>query len=165
MSAIPKKKLCWNCEGNVSHNIDNCPYCGVYLHAAEEESEDLWNPPYRLVSSNAKEEELLNPLYQSDSERDGQEDGQSSDFKEASNETDDQQEIGTSFGALMQDMKRDMLPLFLLVAGSMFFVFGIMLLLFSEDGLLTLRWNASLWPFFLGGSTALFFFGYRRLGE
>jgi hypothetical protein len=59
MSAVPKKKLCWNCEGNVSREIDNCPYCGVYLHAAELEENSSWNPSY-----HSKKEEIPSPLYQ-----------------------------------------------------------------------------------------------------
>lgn len=35
MSAIPKRKLCWHCEGGVALEEDNCPYCGVYLHPEE----------------------------------------------------------------------------------------------------------------------------------
>lgn len=33
MSALPKKKLCWNCEGSVALQEEDCPYCGVYLNA------------------------------------------------------------------------------------------------------------------------------------
>ncbi len=31
MTQQVKKKLCWNCEGAVTHTVETCPYCGVYL--------------------------------------------------------------------------------------------------------------------------------------
>lgn len=31
MTQQVKKKLCWNCEGAVTHAVETCPYCGVYL--------------------------------------------------------------------------------------------------------------------------------------
>lgn len=40
MSPIPKQKLCWHCEGNVSIHDDNCPYCGVYLNPEEGKNEE-----------------------------------------------------------------------------------------------------------------------------
>jgi hypothetical protein len=62
MSAVPKKKLCWNCEGNVAKDIDNCPYCGVYVHGAEVEEDARWNPSYQPDST--KMEDIPSPLYQ-----------------------------------------------------------------------------------------------------
>ncbi len=50
MSPIPKQKLCWQCEGNVNHHDENCPYCGVYLNPEEnDEVRDTHHfiPPYK----------------------------------------------------------------------------------------------------------------------
>ncbi len=150
MNAIPKKKLCWNCEGNVARTAtDNCPFCGVYLHATEEPEEDAWNPPYRLTTLNTKQdEEVPTPPYTSQQE-------------EAPEANVGAQEKTISLPQDTVDIKKEILPLLCFLSASIFFVFGLILLLFSHQGVLTLQWNGSLWPLFLFGSGPLFFFGYK----
>jgi hypothetical protein len=60
MSAIPKKKLCWQCEGGVSSAEDNCPYCGVYLHP-DHEMEASSDSPFAipLFQVNADQNDSL----------------------------------------------------------------------------------------------------------
>jgi hypothetical protein len=107
MSAIPKKKLCWNCEGNVAKDIDNCPYCGVYLHANVEEEEDhSWNPPYQLTALKKDDSEEEHPPYYPAQEE-----------KTIKADSPSPPSIG-------QQLKKDILPIFLLLAGSSFFLFG-----------------------------------------
>ena len=52
MTTKTKKKLCWNCEGDVLLTASNCPFCGVSLEVAamEEEKKDPFAPPYKLAS-------------------------------------------------------------------------------------------------------------------
>src|ERR1700722_8685985 len=48
MSQKLKKKLCWNCDGSAALEVENCPYCGVYLSplgAGGEEKEGIFAPP------------------------------------------------------------------------------------------------------------------------
>jgi hypothetical protein len=156
MSAVPKKKLCWNCEGNVSKQIDNCPYCGVYLHSMESEEENLWNPSYR--SSPNDEEDVPVPPYQA-----------SSTGPESSSSTDDSLEQTDSikiFSGLLDQIKKDILPVLLLMGGSLFFLFGTILFLFADqDGTLTLRWKADLWIYFLAISLPSIYFGWSFLQQ
>jgi hypothetical protein len=148
MSAVPKKKLCWNCEGNVAKNIDNCPYCGVYLHAAEMEDESAWNPSYRPDLDN---EDIPSPLYQikpqvdEESEEEAQTAGDSKSM---------------TWNHLFSQLKYDVFPILFLMMGSVFFLFGIVLLLFSQNGTFTLQWKESDGLYFLLFAVPLIGFGW-----
>jgi magnesium-transporting ATPase (P-type) len=156
MSAVPKKKLCWNCEGNVSREIDNCPYCGVYLHASEEEDSD-WNPSYR---SSSKTEEIPSPLYQIQQENE-------IDQQESSHEKDLLEENEHSFAltSLFTQLKQDIFPILFLMAGSIFFLFGVVLVLFSQNGTFTLQWQERDGIYFLLVALPLIGFGWRFLQQ
>lgn len=142
MSAIPKKKLCWNCEGNVAREIDNCPYCGVYMHSLNPNEENDWNVPY-----DNKTEEIPSPLYQ---------------IQESEDSPESEVPSLVSSNAFQQ-IKENVLPIFLLMSGSMFFLFGLVLLLFSNQGTLTLQWNGNNWPYFLIFSLPCVYFGWKYL--
>ena len=127
-----KKRLCWNCEGNVPVNLENCPYCSVYLNnqssddSKEEEEEDDLAPPYRLISSTEDQKVPASPFSAMEPSSSKVESHQpTADLKEAA--------------ATMSDMKTIALPLVLLLAGSICFIFSLLMLLFSEGGLFTLR--------------------------
>lgn len=153
MSAVPKKKLCWNCEGNVAKNIDNCPYCGVYLHAAEIEEESTWNPSYR---PNPENEEIPSPLYQIKPEVEQEREEEDSD--EAA---DDSKPM--VWNHLFSQLKHDVFPILFLMMGSVFFLFGIVLLLFSQNGTFTLQWQESDGLYFLLFAVPLIGFGWMYL--
>jgi hypothetical protein len=150
MSAVPKKKLCWNCDGNVAKEIDNCPYCGVYLLATDD-SENRWNPSYQ--SSDQEDEEAPTPLYQMQQEE------ESTEVKKESHS------LAFLSSELIQNIKNDLGPILMLMAGSVFFLFGIILLLFSQNGILTLQWNGSNWIYFLGLSLPLIFLGWKLVKD
>jgi hypothetical protein len=130
MSAVPKKKLCWHCEGNVARDSDNCPFCGVYLHASEMQEDPAWNPTY---SPSSATEEIPTPLYRI--EPDGEEV--------------EEQEKGAlhnpskvfAWRSLFRQFKQDIFPILFLMMGSVFFLFGIVLVLFSQNGTFTLQWQ------------------------
>ena len=144
MSAIPKKKLCWNCEGNVSREIDNCPYCGVYLHGAELEESSYWNPSQHT----SKTEEIPSPLYQIHQEEEAEE-------REESNP------IPSRTVELFSQLKQDVLPILGLMTGSVFFLFSMLLFLFAQNGTLTLQWDGSYWLYFFLMSIPCLYIGWR----
>ena len=149
MSAVPKKKLCWNCEGNIAKEIDNCPYCGVYVHSPDLDENSGWNIPY---VNNSKREEIPSPLYQIH----GENDLESEDSSDKVGETSQAPSMALQF-------KEDILPVLLLMSGSIFFLFGIVLFLFSDNGTLTLQWNGNQWPYFLLLSLPCVYFGWKYL--
>lgn len=146
MNAVPKKKLCWNCEGNISRDIDNCPYCAVYLHVDENSN---WSPSYQPSS---KTEEIPSPLYQK--EQDSEEDHQ---------EQDSSQEDAENFNwsLLMRQLKQDIFPLLFLMMGSVFFLFGVVLWLFAQNGTLTLQWQGDHGLYFLIAALPLMLLGWK----
>ena len=61
--------------------------------------------------------------------------------------------------------KREMIVFLLLLPGVVFFLFGLVLLLFSDEGALTLTWSQNLAIFYFLGSLPLIFLGWRALGN
>lgn len=149
MSATKKKKLCWNCEGRVSFEEENCPYCSVYLGPApdDDSKQDALAPPYRLVDAEEEQEAPESP-YQVQEEV--------SQFEE-----DSVPELETA----KSDLKDVVLPLGLLSAGSLFILFGLMLLVFSDHGTLTLSWNADYWYLYVLLALPAFLLGWVALGR
>lgn len=135
MSAVPKRKLCWNCEGHVLKDNHNCPYCGVYLQGSEEEDLPLWRPVYTT----------------SEDEEEGWQ-----DHKTVSLPSPD-----FSTPSFVEHLRQGLLPLLLLMGGSVFFLFGVILLLFSENGTLVLQWNGDNWLYFLLASLPAFILGWK----
>ncbi len=144
MTATQKKKLCWNCEGRVSLQEENCPYCAVYLGPAPDDAggKDSLAPPYRLVESDEEERQVPKSPYA---------------VQEADKEESQVDEVTKG------DLKQVVLPLVLLSAGTLFFLFGLILVLFSDQGIFTLSWSADYWYFYLIFAVPLLFAGWRTL--
>lgn len=142
MSSNPKKKLCWNCEGRVSLSEENCPYCAVYLGPAPDENGengDILAPPYRIVDGEEEEAAPRTPYLEEAAEGEQVLSGTKTDLREV------------------------VIPLGLLSAGSLALLFGILMLVFSQHGEFTLRWNGEYWYFYLLLSVPMLLFGWRAL--
>lgn len=154
MSAVPKKKLCWNCEGSVSRQIENCPYCGVYLHTFDSPIEALWKP-----SQEETIEEVPKPLYQiSDSESSSQEQGTQSESHTSGAPS-------ISWKKFSEHFQQELFPILFLMAGSICLLFGIVLTLFSHDGILTLVWKQEQGYFFLLFALPLLLLGWKFFSD
>ena len=148
MNKTLKKKLCWNCEGNVTLKQENCPYCGVYLSPSDgDEDENSLLPPYRLAIS--EEDSSIPPAsYSSSGEK---QEGEEMSLSENSGEIP------------LSEIKALVLPLGLLLIGITFGLFAALLVLFSKNGYLTLSWDAELWYVYLMIAIPAFILGYRFL--
>ncbi|ADI37479.1 putative uncharacterized protein [Waddlia chondrophila 2032/99] len=146
MSTKQKKKLCWNCEGRVSFEEENCPYCSVYLGPAIEKDgkQNVLAPPYQIIEEEEDLDALESP-YQIEGDSAAEE---VPELDEAKN-----------------DMRQVVLPLGMLSAGSLFFLFGLMLLIFSDHGTLTLSWSADYWYLYVLLALPALFFGWVSLGR
>jgi hypothetical protein len=151
MGAIPKKKLCWNCEGNVSKEVDNCPYCGVYIHSFDIEEHSNWNPSYHSESPKG----AITAFQQTPPDRD-----EESDEEEKQTASDTLQ-----LNLTWPQLKQDVLSMVLLMMGSIFFLFGIVLLLFSQNGTLTLQWQEKYGWYFLFSALPLVLIGWKWLKQ
>lgn len=151
MSAVPKKNLCWNCEGNVSKEIDNCPYCGVYVHAAEIAEDSSWNPTYY----HSKTEQIHSSFHEEE------EKGEKEQLKNPSYSL----PLPFSWKFLFSQLKKDVFPSLFLMTGSIFFLFGTVVTLFSHEGFFTLQWQSSYGYYFLFFAVPLIGFGWKYLHE
>lgn len=162
-SPAKKKKLCWNCEGNVSFQEENCPYCGVYLspsdeNTLDEEVEDLFAPPYRTEGEEEESEDHVpaSPYGIYEEEEEEQQpvnyEFSSADVKEA-------------IKASSDEVKRVIMPLSLLLSGTVFFLFGLALFLFSRKGVFILQWNGCYWYLYLAFGLIALMVGWRALSQ
>lgn len=158
MNTPPKKKLCWNCEGRVTYQDENCPYCGVYLSpissSEKEAKESLFSPPYRVNHDEEEDQQVPISPYKVEEER-----GPVS--QEAVKPILEEEKPPV----LTDEMRTLVLPLVLLLSGSVFFLFGIALLLFSHNGVFTLQWNSSNWYLFFILGLPMLFYGWRSLQQ
>ena len=154
MSSTPKKKLCWNCDGNVPIKAEHCPYCGVYIEQAndfdeeDEREETLPAPPYAMPSSTRHTNgEAPAPPYALPKKN--QADPSKSKAKQKP----------------QNPASRVVVAISLLAAGSVFLLFGLVLFLFSENGVFTLSWNGDHWPVYLILGPVFLILGWRLVGH
>lgn len=149
MNATLKKKLCWNCEGRVGLEEQNCPFCAVYLgpapNDAGERKDDLLAPPYKIVESHESENTLATPYAINEPET----------VKIA--------EMQTEVTTQESDIQNVALPLTFLSGGLVFLLFGLILCLFSSNGVFTLTWNGSYWYLYFAVGAPLLLFGWKSL--
>lgn len=134
MAKKNEKRLCWNCDGEMSLHLDACPYCGTHVNNpfaptdARDSHYDLSNSSVPKEPESVKKEKI----------EEAKEDVARSSTKEVS-------------------------VFLLLVPGVLFALFGLILLLFAEGGTLTLTWNQNVSFFYLLGSIPLIYLGYRAM--
>lgn len=147
-----RKKICWNCDGSVTLEAENCPYCGVYLNPLgnDDDKDGLFAPPYRLEEIE-EEAEVPPAPYASRVEA----------VAESKVLPEPLPKEPTEF-TLEQ---KTLLSLSLILAGAVFFIFGLALFLFSNNGFLTLSWNANYWFIYLIISLPILAIGVRFLGN
>ncbi len=154
MTTITKKKLCWNCEGRVGFSEEHCPFCGVYLSPT---------PTPGGEGQGASEEESPQPSYELDGEQTDNH-THASPFQEPPQDPQLQQVDSPKVAlASNEELRRMVTPMGMLLSGSIFFLFGLVLLLFSKDGKLTLQWSSDYWYVYLTFSLAMLFWGWRSL--
>lgn len=151
MSATPKRKLCWNCDGSVPLAVDQCTYCGASLkegaapQPVKKASHDF-RPPFAL---HQQMEAIPQPPFDAI--------GKGTEPSEEAAEGDDataEASVGTANG---------LLPMLFLLSGSVFALFGLVLWLFSENGTFTLQWSGDYWYVYLFGGFACLLAGWRTL--
>lgn len=155
MSTKAHKKLCWNCDGYVHVYEIKCPYCGVSLADQLKEARGIeekpslsqsleekaayaslneFQPPYQGYGANFSEPEIKKVEPQK---------------KEPVKEVED---VENPFGALL-----------LVIPGTVLFLLGLTMLLFSSDGKITFQFRSKFWFVYLFGSLPLLYAGYRLL--
>jgi hypothetical protein len=135
----PKKrqKLCLNCEGEIDLDVIVCPFCAADLRAEKpEQQKNSYSPLY-------SEHQMAESLYPSPHSE-----------KESSLPNSEKEEEGSYLGQTIGGMA-------LLSVGAQLFIFSLLLLFFSDQGALLLKWKSRFWFLYLFGSLPLLLFGYR----
>lgn len=141
-----RRKLCWECGGEVPESAEQCPFCGAafeVVNTNEKETDDFFtqsNATTDFYSDSAPPK----PLYQPIDESAPQEEEPSSEGEK-------------SDGASRQQL----ICLCFLIPGFALLLFGIIMFFFSQEGYLTLKWDAS-WGMFIFALSALcIYYGAR----
>lgn len=155
MNAKKNTKLCWNCEGELDRHALQCLYCGVNLNTAAEEIKSPASPMTPQAPKFIAPAEPLRPFSYppySKSEVDWATSEQE--------ETDEREDLTEAEGGKILSW-----PFALLLSGIVLTLFALILLLFSTEGVLTLRWNARYWFVYLLLALPLLIFGWKFLKE
>jgi len=145
-----KKKLCWNCEADVDLDAENCLYCGVYLYPENTPKENREPEPEKVEAfeEEEKDEEVPEaPFAQLDDE----------------DMVPTEEDFITQVKKEKGEVKGIVLPVLFLLAGILFFIFGILMYFYQKNGVLTLQWNANYWFVYLFFSFPLMYIGWRTL--
>lgn len=124
---IHNQLLCWNCEEIVHEQARVCPYCNVDLHRQSKDSK-ITHLSGHLVSEEKPKKPPVTP----------------------SNLLPSSSQANTSDSSLAA-----LSSLGLLFLGTAFLFLGILVALFSQDGVFTLSWAEHHWPLYVGGGIAL----------
>ncbi|MCH9608570.1 MAG: hypothetical protein S4CHLAM45_11480 [Chlamydiales bacterium] len=141
-----EKRLCWNCDGDVSLHLNDCPFCGVSLSQPEEKKQPyngLGDPFQKAPAAPYQQENNLSVSKE--------------EWEHALNEEEEQTPKTSA--------RHEVIALLLLLPGIVFCLFGLLLLLFSDDGTLTLHWNQNLAYFYFLGAVPLIYLGWRAVGK
>lgn len=143
MSTNAKKRLCWNCEGSVSITEETCPFCGVSVVLSSLDGTGTsFTPPYTPSQSTS----IPRSPYS---------------FEEEKVQVVAEEEEAAP--SSLDEFKYVVLAVTLLLSGSVFFLFGLALALFSNQGIFSLHWNSNLWYVYTLFGLPSLFFGWRAL--
>jgi hypothetical protein len=148
----PKKrqKLCHHCEGEVDLDVIVCPFCAADLR--EERPEQPRFQPLAASIKNPTEQSLYPPPYS---------EPKTQPIQYESVEQEEEVLPQEDQIAETSSIKPASYGILLFALGAQLLFLGIAFLLFSNHGMLLLRFNANWWPLCLLFSFPLLVFGYR----
>jgi len=138
---------CSNCEEAVHRFASRCPYCN---HDLQKDSHLVSSPPQvsqiqPVQSQPSKVTHLTQP--------------------EAFPKIEQSHDVAYADDAEESSPVSLFASLLMLLGGSFFLFFGLMIKLFSKNGRFTLEWSAETWPYFLFPALFLLFFGLMSLSS
>lgn len=129
--------ICGNCEEQIHRFASRCPYCNhdqKLVEVAAPAAPQIISQPLPSKVTHLNELDSFPKVE-----------------KEITLSTDEDSPTSLFFSLLM------------LLGGSFFLFFGLMMKLFSKNGRFTLEWSADSWPYFLFPALFLLFFGLMSL--
>lgn len=163
MSATSTDKKCWNCEESVHPHAIICPYCRADLAnpKVSAESKETQATPYRFAAKPVGDQAIPTPLYSPAKE--SNQPGGSESVKVPPTRTVKKNPAPAASAEEAGLLKETLTPMIGLLAGVVFLLFGLILLIYSSEAVFTLHWKTSYWPLFLIASLPLLWFGWRSL--
>ena len=155
MSQNELTKLCPNCDGSVAMQVSLCPYCGssVFESTKDASKNPAVDPNVKTLSPEETLASLYPPPYRPKTIDTQMEEEEEETFEEEEEEEDVTQE----------EQKGAIVPTILFWLGVNVLVFSVLLLVFSNEGALYLKWNAKYWFLYSVSSFPLLFLGYKGL--
>ena len=121
------KKMCVFCHAQVAIETKICPFCRAHFDQVQLNQEKIPNKSSSGLSEKQTLDSLYPPPYQPKMEK---------------IEEEKKEEIPNQ---IVSKPKSFILPVFLFSLGAQLFVFSLFLFFFSHEGILHLKWKASLW--------------------
>ncbi len=147
-----RTKMCPNCEGNVAMEVSICPYCGSSIFTKNEN-----NPKTNDNVKSLSYEETLASLYPPPYKP---------KVVETSDSLEKEEESKVVEGKEVEEFgKNSLLPTILFWIGVNLVVFSLILLFFSKNGFLLLKWNSNYWYLYSLISLPLLYFGFKGLNN
>lgn len=156
MKTKKRQKMCYNCEGEVDLDVIVCPFCAADLRV---ERPEMQRPAYDAslsVKNLNTHQSLYPPQYVSNANE-----------EEETTQEHPQYSQDHEMIAPVEEIEQKSIfgPTILLTLGLQFLLFGLFMLFFSYDGLMTFQLDARLWFFYLLAAVPLLIFGYRSLSK
>lgn len=143
--------MCYNCEGEIDLDVIVCPFCAADLREEKpEQQRPTYNPTASVKNLNTQQS-LYPPHYAAKAP--AQEEAVAGDPQQMAPAL-PEEEAKSIFG-----------PMTLLTLGAQLLLFGILLFLFSNKGIMILKWDARLWFLYIFASIPLLIFGYKSLSK
>lgn len=152
MRPADRQKMCSNCNGKVSFEATECPYCAaeqtpvlknsVKSTSLQDSLASLYAPPYQPKVGEKASAPVRKQVF----------------FTEP--ESPITQAIPAQ--AVQNDAKKDFWALFALIVGGNLLTLGLMQFFFSEKGILVLEWESSYWYLYCLIALPLFYLGFKK---
>lgn len=159
MKPADRQKMCSKCNGRVSFEATECPYCATELvplpktassqsplfknNSLQDSLASLYQPPY-----HNKIGEKENPLPRKQVTFSEPESPIAAAIAEQGNKG--------------ERVKNDFWALFALIVGGNLLTLGLMQFFFSEKGILSLEWDSSYWYLYCLIALPLFYLGFKK---
>jgi hypothetical protein len=151
MKTKKRQKMCYNCEGEIDLDVIVCPFCAADLRAEKPEQQaPSYNPTQTLKNLNTQQS-----LYPTHAPK---------VREEQPAEEEEELRIPSSADEA-EGPKQMIVPTLLMTLGAQLLLFGLLMLFFSSKGVMVLKWNASLWYFYVLASLPFLIFGYKSVSK
>lgn len=157
MKSADRQKMCFKCNGRVSFEATECPYCAADLPTSTQNGSPQ-SPLFKNQTLQDSLTSLYNPPYHSKmSEKENPVPKKQVVFTEPESPVAIAAEPEAEEGS-----NRDFWALFALIVGGNLLTLGLMQFFFSENGKLNLEWDSSYWYLYCLIALPLFYLGFKK---